>query len=230
MQRLFLFYYNFVENFLHLVRLKTFFVQKVKLSKPIIFDIGAHKGKTLNLFKTVYQKGIFFCFEPNLTAYNYLKKNFLSKKIKFYKLAIGNKNQKKKMRINFLDLTNSLSNINLNSKYLKFKNFILSKKKNLAQTVKVNVIKLDSFCAKNKINKIDVLKIDTEGFELKVLQGANKILNNTSYILIEIQNNKMYADYSKKKIESFLANKNFKLIKRFKFPLMFFEDRVYKKK
>ncbi len=39
----------------------------------------------------------------------------------------------------------------------------------------------------------------------------------------------MYKNYSIKKIESILKKNNFVLIKTFKFPLMFFEDRVYKK-
>lgn len=64
---------------------------------------------------------------------------------------------------------------------------------------KIKVIKLDTFCLKNHIKKIDILKIDVEGFELQVLIGANKILANTNYIIIEIQNNKMYLNYSKKK-------------------------------
>ena len=37
-------------------------------------------------------------------------------------------------------------------------------------------------CNKNNINKIDVLKIDTEGSELNVLRGATKMLKNTKII------------------------------------------------
>jgi hypothetical protein len=135
------------------------------------------------------------------------------------------------MTVNPIDLTNTLSKINLNSNYLKFKNFILSikKKERLIESQEIKVVKLDTFCLKKNIKKIDILKIDVEGFELQVLQGASKILNNTDYIIIEIQDNKMYLNYSKKKIENFLLKKKFKLIKKFKFPLMFFEDRVYKK-
>lgn len=231
MKNIFLFYYNLVENNLHLQRLKFFFKKKVKLYKPIYFDIGAHRGKFLNLFKKIYENGSFYCFEPNITAHNYLISNFQSKKTNFFNLAVGKKNEIAKMIINPIDLTNTFSKVNFNSKYLKLKNFLLSinKKINETQIKKIKVIKLDNFCIKNNIKKIDILKIDVEGFELQVLQGANKILNKTNYVLIEIQNNKMYKNYSKKKIESFLEKKKFKLIKKFKFPLMFFEDRVYKK-
>ena len=47
--------------------------------------------------------------------------------------------------------------------------------------------------------------------------------------MIEIQKNDMYSNYSEKKIENFLRKNKFKLIKKFKFPFMFFEDRIYKK-
>ena len=47
--------------------------------------------------------------------------------------------------------------------------------------------------------------------------------------MIEIQKNNMYRNYSKKKIEEFLKKNNFKLIKTFNFPLMFFEDRIYER-
>jgi FkbM family methyltransferase len=35
---------------------------------------------------------------------------------------------------------------------------------------------LDAYCARSKIERIDVLKIDTEGFDLKVLQGSSVML------------------------------------------------------
>ena len=40
---------------------------------------------------------------------------------------------------------------------------------------------LDKYAKKNNINRIDILKIDTQGYEDKVLQGAEKYLlqNNT---------------------------------------------------
>ena len=35
---------------------------------------------------------------------------------------------------------------------------------------------LDAYCAQSKIKRIDVLKIDTEGFDFKVLQGSSVML------------------------------------------------------
>lgn len=56
-------------------------------------------------------------------------------------------------------------------------------------SVKTNT--LDDFCKNNKIEKIDLLKIDTEGSEMKVLNGGKNILNNVKIILVEVLDNKV---------------------------------------
>ena len=63
-----------------------------------------------------------------------------------------------------------------------------------------------------------------------VLKGAKEIIHNVKYVMIEIQKNDMYQEYSKKKIKEFLLKNNFRLIKEFNFPFMFFQDRLYKNK
>ncbi len=37
----------------------------------------------------------------------------------------------------------------------------------------------------------------------------------------------MYKNYSTKDLENFLDNSNFRLLKKYKFPFLFFEDRIY---
>ena len=55
-----------------------------------------------------------------------------------------------------------------------------TKKENQKNEIKkkVNVITLDSFAEKNRIKKIDVLKIDTQGAETEVLDGAQNLLKS----------------------------------------------------
>ncbi len=125
-------------------------------------------------------------------------------------------------------MTNSLSEINENSYYLKIKNLITQKSKKKIFR-KIKVLTLKNFCKQKKIKKIDLLKIDVEGYEYMVLLGAKDFLRKIDYIMLEIQKNDMYKNYSNAKIEKLLEKNNFKLIKRFNFPFMFFQDRIYKK-
>jgi hypothetical protein len=43
---------------------------------------------------------------------------------------------------------------------------------------------LDNYCLNHNIDKIDLLKIDTEGYELNVLDGATKMLSSANISLI----------------------------------------------
>jgi FkbM family methyltransferase len=50
--------------------------------------------------------------------------------------------------------------------------------------VSVNVTSLDLFCLEQSIDRIDVIKIDVEGYEVKVLRGALEILERVKPALI----------------------------------------------
>jgi len=227
MNKIFLFFYNFFENYIHLHRIKVFLTKNVFLKDPIIFDIGSHKGKVVSLMNNLYKNALVYCFEPNELLNTNLKK--IGENINVYNYAIGEKNEEKEIFINKIDLTNTLSQINKNSLYLKIKNFISGKLNNTNNLKKVKVISLDNFCKINEIKKIDFLKIDVEGYEYKVLLGAKNIIKNVNYVMLEVQKNDMYKDYSKENIENFLKKNNFILIKSFNFPFMFFKDCIYKK-
>ena len=40
-----------------------------------------------------------------------------------------------------------------------------------------------------KLDDVDLIKIDVEGYEMEVLKGATKSLRNTQYLMIELNNN-----------------------------------------
>ncbi len=229
MKYIFLLLYNFLEDSFHLRRIKNFLKTNIFFKKPIIFDIGAHKGKVTKAFFDLYKNAKVYSFEPNKSLIRIIKKNNPKKNLVLCNYALGEKKKEALININDLDLTSSLSKVDKNSFYLKIKRLILGKKIN-SSTQKVNVITLDYFCIKQKITKIDLIKVDVEGYEYMFLLGAKKIIKKTQYIIIEVQKNSMYKNYSRQKIEKFLKTNNFQLLKKFNFPFMFFQDRVYKNK
>ncbi len=227
MNKIFLFFYNLFENYIHLKKIKLFLSKNVTLKDPIIFDVGSHKGKLVSLMNNLYKNALVYCFEPNELFNKNLEKN--GKNIYVHNYAVGEKTEEKNIIIHNIDLTNTLSQINENSFYLKIKNFISGKLNKNNNYKRVKVISLDDFCKTKEIKNIDFLKIDVEGYEYKVLLGAKDIIKNVKYIMIEIQKNDMYKNYSKENIENFLKENNFILIKSFNFPFMFFKDCIYKK-
>jgi hypothetical protein len=55
----------------------------------------------------------------------------------------------------------------------------------------VSVVTLDEFCKQHSVEVIDLLKIDTEGHDLKVLQGASRLLAEGRITLIQFEFNEM---------------------------------------
>jgi FkbM family methyltransferase len=56
-------------------------------------------------------------------------------------------------------------------------------------------ISLDDYINQNKIDKVDLLMIDVEGGEMKVLEGAGEMLNNNKPVVI-FENHSLHNDWS----------------------------------
>ena len=57
----------------------------------------------------------------------------------------------------------------------------------LKEKINTKVITLDDYCFNNNISKIDILKIDTQGTEDKVLEGASKLLKESKVKIIQVE-------------------------------------------
>ena len=55
------------------------------------------------------------------------------------------------------------------------------------ETVKINAITIDEFVEKNNIEIIDILKIDTQGTEYEVIQGASKTIEHNKIKLVYLE-------------------------------------------
>lgn len=63
-----------------------------------------------------------------------------------------------------------------------------------ATPIQVDLESIDHFCASHNVNQIDYLKIDTEGGELKVLQGAKEMLFNHRIKALQFEYGGTYLD------------------------------------
>ena len=133
------------------------------------------------------------------------------------------------MSINIKSSTSTLAKLNYKSNYLKFKSKILGTNINkmFFKKESVQVETIDNFFFEKHLDKIDILKIDTLGFEYKVLKGGEKSLPKINLIIVEFRTHDAYLDYNPDVIHEFLVKNNFLLSKSFKFPFMNWEDRIY---
>ena len=60
--------------------------------------------------------------------------------------------------------------------------------------------------------KIDMIKIDVEGYEMEVLKGATKLLDNVQYLMIELNNNTKKYGSSNTDVERYLGSIGFKVL------------------
>ena len=219
-----IFVINFIEKYYH--QKKVFgYLKRLNIKIKIIYDIGSHICEYGILFSKIYPGAKIFCFEANPNLINKSKNNIRNNKnIKLFNLGIGNKNISLNFNLNLLnEKTSSFFKVNKNSKNYKIKKLINN---HLNKKTKIQMITLDKFIS-NDNPCPDLIKIDVEGYEKEVLLGIKKNLNNIKIILIEFRLDNLYQLYNNQKIHTFLLKNNFYLIKKFKFPILSWEDRLY---
>ena len=100
----------------------------------------------------------------------------------------------------------------------------------ISKLQKVKTVELGKILEKKLFkNGVDLVKIDTEGHELKVLKGLRKNIKKIDYVMIEFHRGKTFKNYNPNLIHNYLVKNKFLLKKIYKFPFTNWEDRFYRK-
>jgi FkbM family methyltransferase len=131
----------------------------------IIFDVGANIGQSSIWYAKSFPLATIYSFEPFPIIYERLQANTKrNKSIKSFPFALGNKEKK-------LDVPEVNDPLCQTAKV---------EKQEISKNQKTNTIMIktiDQFCFENCIEKIHILKTDTEGYDLNVLKGAIRFLS-----------------------------------------------------
>jgi FkbM family methyltransferase len=132
-----------------------------------ILDIGANVGAhSLRLGKLVGQNGRVYAFEPTDYAFNKLQRN----------IALNSSSNVTPVRL-------ALSNENREDQTINFRASWLSQGGQVSSRCLVDFRRLDDWCTEHNIKKVDFIKLDVDGNEFAVLDGARKLLAKARPIL-----------------------------------------------
>ena len=215
----------YTDILIHRKKIKKF-LSKLDANIKVVYDVGSNNGDYSLLFNEIFPKSKIFSFEPNPKLYEQsLKKLSKYKNTKVIKKAVGNSNKNILFKIDKnSSLTSSLAIHNKRSRTYRIKKFLYGN--TYEDKINIKLIKLDTFIKKKGVPNL--VKIDVEGFEEEVLKGISKNLKKIEIIMIEFHFDKLYKNYSTKKLHKYLIKNKFKHIKSIKFPILNWEDRFYR--
>jgi len=184
----------------------------------VIIDAGANIGVFSLFVNSLFPNSKIYSFEPNSRIFNMLQKNIfennLTQNVCIYQKALGDMEGKSELlrSKNVLETSSSV----VNSGFTKGRAMLFS------GVDKIEMITIDSFIKENNIQKVDFIKIDTEGYEKQIIKGAK---NTIQHFLPIISCSAYHLENDKTKIpelvKSINPNYKFKLVNRAEEDLIF---------
>ena len=188
-------------KFLHHKNYKNFY--NLNLNKnSVVLDFGANIGDITQCLIDLYDCKI-YCFEPNNYAFKVLKQRFkTNKKVSVFNKAVGKKDCKDYLYYHHSHDENPVKS-SISSSLFKEKENVDTDKYQLTEIISINSI-LKQF------KNIDLIKIDIEGSEYKILPHIIKNKNNIKKVICELHGS------PEKKKNKFLNNNYLKFRKKIK--------------
>ena len=140
-----------------------------------IFDVGAHVGQSSEQFHKHFPRSKIHAFEPGRDNFSELLRNLGEKDwAVINNLAVGKYEQVSEMY-----LTGALSTGNSLVKP--------QDDDSIYERHEVEITTLDIYCTNQGISSIDILKIDTQGYEQECLAGAVKLLEQAKVSILKLE-------------------------------------------
>jgi FkbM family methyltransferase len=133
----------------------------------VIFDVGANIGQTTCFLSPYFPKAQILAFEPVKSTFDILTKNISDlHHAKALNYALGSSHKEMTIRVRSNSELNTLTpnNIGRDSDSDTFD--------------AIQVTTIDQICQLQDIHKIDLLKMDVQGYEIETLKGAQNLLDN----------------------------------------------------
>ena len=144
----------------------------LSLTSECAVDIGSYTGVYTLVASKTNKKIHTISFEPNPDLYAALEKNFKINRLKNFKLEQVALDKEIGTAVLYL---NHDQHTSVGS---------LIKSSSAGKQIEVNRTTLDAYCQENKIDFIDLIKIDAEGNEINILEGSKITLEKYSPVIL----------------------------------------------
>jgi len=150
----------------------------------VILDVGANVGKYSALARSLNQDVRIYAFEPHPVTYAVLEQTATSLNFTSINAAVGSEDGE----ITLYDYASNDGSSHA-SMYAGVIEGIHKGGKPVSH--KCPILSLDGFCKERDIDEVRLLKIDVEGHEMAVLQGASRLITNKRVKMLHFEFNEM---------------------------------------
>jgi FkbM family methyltransferase len=153
------------------------------IQASLIFDVGAHEGLAAVRYRELFPGAKIYCFEPFPESFDRLSAAVSDcQPIELHQIALAETNGEASFSVNRNSATNSLLAADSNAAIYWRGDTPMT-----TGHVAVRTETLDAFCSARAITAIDVLKMDVQGGEFDVLQGAQGLLAQQAVGLVYME-------------------------------------------
>ncbi len=137
-----------------------------------VFDVGANEGQSAREFLRLFPGARIFSFEPTPAIFARLLSFAAAHPlVTAINQALADTTGKSVLNENAFHQTNSLLAANPQGS-----DYLGPQVLDCQSTVEVELTTLDAFCREASVSRIELLKLDVQGYELRVLKGARELL------------------------------------------------------
>ncbi|MCX6291819.1 MAG: FkbM family methyltransferase [Bacteroidetes bacterium] len=192
-------YYDevFIRRYLHIEKsvgiINRYFPKPEK--EDVILDIGGGTGATASIFAKEFPSVSVLVFEPQDAARKEIMESTSAlTNVQVMAKALGNENKKQLLIIGKNSGVSSFLKFTPDYESQHFRDNMESTGEQETEMARLDDLQL-------AFNKILIMKIDVQGFELEVLKGAAEALKRTILVILEV-NNHSYYDHAPKYFEA----------------------------
>lgn len=172
-----------------------------------VIDVGANEGQFAIGARRAFRSASIYSFEPGKEAFARLEKNMARmSRVHCFRMALGEQAQTCVLNVANFDQSSSL--LPLHRHHIEAYPDV-----RIAGSEEVKVNTLTSMVDNMELKQPVLLKIDTQGCEMSVLLGAQPILHQFQWIVLETSTRPMYeGEVVFEKIVEWLNGRGFKFV------------------